>query len=287
MAIILSGVETAKVLDEKSIGEVQSLKEKGREPSLAVVRLGARPDDISYEKGILKKADKLGIDVRIHEVPDEDPIEGENKLKTVIKRLNEDDSVDGILLFRPLPAGYPEDEIINMIRPEKDVDGVTDISMAGVYSGSGKGYPPCTPQACIEILDNYKIDLKGKSAVVIGRSLVVGKPLAMMLVKRNATVTICHTKTENIEEKCRDAEVLFAAAGRAGVVTADYMSEGQVIVDVGINFTSEGKLTGDVDFCAAENIAAAVTPVPRGVGSVTTSVLLSHVINACKKKTEK
>ena len=189
-----------------------------------------------------------------------------------------------LLLFRPLPKHLDQAVIENALAPEKDVDCMTDLSMSGVFTGKKIGFPPCTPQACMEILDHYGIDCTGKKAVVIGRSLVVGKPAAMMLVKKNATVTICHTRTVDMPSVAREADIIIVAAGRAGVVGAEYVKEGQTIIDVGINVNAEGKLCGDVDYAAVEPIVDAITPVPGGVGSVTTSVLVGHVVEAAMRK---
>ena len=187
-------------------------------------------------------------------------------------------------MFRPLPKHLDEEAACQALDPEKDVDGITDGSMVGVFTGQKKGFPPCTPQACMEILDHYGIDCAGKKAVVIGRSLVVGKPAAMMLIKKNATVTVCHTKTVDMPAVCREADILIVAAGRAGVVDKPYFAPGQVVIDVGINVNAEGKLCGDVKFEDAEPIVGAITPVPGGVGSVTTSVLVGHVVEAAMRR---
>ena len=192
--------------------------------------------------------------------------------------------IHGVLLFRPLPRHLDQSVIENALDPEKDVDCMTDGSMSGVFTGKKVGFPPCTPQACMEILDHYGIDCTGKKAVVIGRSLVVGKPAAMMLIKKNATVTICHTKTVDMPSVVKEADIVIVAAGRAGVIDDSYLREGQTVIDVGINVNAEGKLCGDVDFAKAEPIVEAITPVPGGVGSVTTSVLVGHVVEAAKRK---
>ena len=198
--------------------------------------------------------------------------------------MNKDDNIHGVLLFRPLPKHLNQTEIENALDPAKDVDCMTDGSMSGVFTGKAVGFPPCTPQACMEILDHYGIDCTGKKAVVIGRSLVVGKPAAMMLIKKNATVTVCHTKTVDMPSVAREADILIVAAGRAGVVTKDYVAQGQTVIDVGINVNAEGKLCGDVAYAEVEPIVDAITPVPGGVGSVTTSVLVGHVVEAAKRK---
>ncbi|MCL2401807.1 MAG: bifunctional 5,10-methylenetetrahydrofolate dehydrogenase/5,10-methenyltetrahydrofolate cyclohydrolase, partial [Oscillospiraceae bacterium] len=201
-----------------------------------------------------------------------------------IEELNKDSKIHGVLMFRPLPKHLDEEAACAALKPEKDVDGITEGSMAGVFMQSGKGYAPCTAQACMEILDHFNIDCKGKRAVVIGRSLVVGKPAAVMLMAKNATVTVCHTKTVDMPAVARNAEILIVAAGQMESITKDYLSPGQVVIDVGIHWSDEkGKLVGDVKFDDAEPIVASITPVPGGVGTVTTSVLVSHVVEAAKK----
>ena len=208
----------------------------------------------------------------------------QDRLLSEIEDLNKDETVHSILILRPLPRHIDDSLIRNAIRPEKDVDGITDGSMVGVYTGEDIGFPPCTPQACMEILDYYEIDVTGMNAVVIGRSLVVGKPAALMLIKRNATVTVCHTRTVDTPSISKAADLLIVSAGRAGIVGKDYLREGQIVIDVGINVNDEGKLCGDVDYEAADAIVEAVTPVPGGVGTVTTSVLVKHVVLAAKRQ---
>jgi len=186
-------------------------------------------------------------------------------------------------MLMPLPKQLDGEAARNALSPEKDVDGITDGSLAGVFTGSGLGFTPCTAQACIEILDHYGIDCKGKRAVVIGRSLVVGKPVSILLMAKNATVTVCHTKTVDMPSVTKNAEIIIAAAGKAKAIGAQYLSENQTVIDVGINF-SEGAMCGDVDFDSAMGIVSAITPVPGGVGTVTTSVLVSHVVEAAKRQ---
>lgn len=280
MAEILKGAPVAKAITAQLVPEVEALKANGVIPTLCIVRVGERPDDLSYEKGAVKRCAACGIEARSRVLPQD---ASEEALLEVIHELNADPTVHGVLLFRPLPKHINEARVCAALAPEKDMDGITDGSMAGLFSGSGLGYPPCTAQACIEILDHYGIAIEGKKATVLGRSNVIGKPAAMLLLKRSATVTICHTRTRDLPAACAGAEILIAAAGRAGVVTADHVSPGQVVLDVGINVTAEGNLTGDVDFAAAEPIVAAITPVPAGVGSVTTAVLAKHVVEAASK----
>lgn len=281
MARILKGAEVNAAINADLTARVAALNARGITPCLAIVRVGERGDDIAYEKGAAKRCEKLGVAVKFVTLPGD---VSQDELLAVIRGINEDDSVHGCLLFRPLPRHLDENLIRNTLAPEKDVDGITDLSLAGVFAGKNEGFPPCTPAACMEILRHYGIPLKGKKAVVVGRSLVVGKPAAMMLLGENATVTVCHTKTENMADVCREADVLIAAAGRAGVVGEGFFREGQTVIDVGINVTEEGKLTGDADFAAAEPVVDAITPVPGGVGTVTTTVLVKHVVEAAERR---
>ena len=277
MASLLQGREVVQALNAKLIQEVERLDALGITPKLAIIRIGEREDDIAYERGALRRADTIGVAcesiVLAAEVTQEE-------LLAAIDRVNREDSIHGCLLLRPLPKHLDDNLIRNALAPEKDIDGITDASLAGVFAAQQTGYPPCTPQACMEIIDHYGIETSGKRAVVIGRSLVVGKPAAMMLIQKNATVTICHTRTMDMPAITREAEILIVAAGRAGIVGKDYLSPGQIVIDVGINFDAEGKMCGDVDFAAAEDLVEAITPVPGGVGTVTTSVLMKHVIMA-------
>ena len=280
MAKLLKGAEVVLALNEKIRINADALKTSGVVPTLAVVRVGERADDIAYERGILKRAEGVGVAVRQVLLPQ---TVTQAELLEEIRRINEDDAIHGCLIFRPLPKGIDDEKIRAALLPEKDVDGITDGSLAGVFAGTKRGFPPCTAAACMEILDYYGIETVGKKAVVIGRSLVIGKPVAMMLLQKNATVTICHTKTQNMPEVTRQADLLIVAAGRAGVVGAEYVSAGQTVLDVGINFSSEGKMLGDANFEAVEPVVGAITPVPGGVGTVTTSVLMGHVVEAAAR----
>ena len=270
----LRGMPVVKQIAADAALQVEELKKKGVEPKLAVVRVGEREDDLSYERGLLKRFDAVGAMVESVVFPVDVTQE---ELEAGIKRLNEDDKVHGILVFRPLPKHLDEEVIKEMVAPMKDVDCMGSANTAHVFAQDGKGHAPCTPQAVIEMLDFYGYDLTGKKAVVVGRSMVVGKPLAQMLLKKNATVTICHTKTADLRSEVKAADFVFACAGVAKMLDASYVSEGQVVIDVGINVL-DGKLCGDVDYESVSEIAAAATPVPGGVGTVTTSVLLKHVL---------
>ena len=291
MAKLLLGKEVTEALNEKLMERTAALKEQGIIPTLAIIRCGANPSDLSYEKGATKRAELVGVAVKKYELPEDVTKEA---LMATIDEINGDDSVHGVLMFRPLPKHLKadQDEICNRLDPKKDVDCMTDLSNAGVFEGrKDLGYAPCTPEACMEILDYYGIDCKGKSAVVIGRSLVVGKPAAMMLMGKNATVTVCHTKTVNTAEVARSADILVSAAGVLGSLTKEYVRPGQVVIDVSINWDpnkvnskgGKGAIAGDAVFEEVEPVVEAITPVPGGVGSVTTSVLMKHVVEAAEK----
>lgn len=291
MAKLLLGKEVTDALNEKLMERTAALKEKGVIPTLAIVRCGANPSDLSYEKGATKRAELVGVAVKKYELPEDVTKEA---LLATIDEINGDDTIHGVLMFRPLPKHLKADqnEICNRLDPKKDMDCMTDLSNAGVFEGRGDlGYAPCTPEACMEILDYYGIDCKGKSAVIIGRSLVVGKPAAMMLMGKNATVTVCHTKTVNTAEVARSADILVSAAGVLGSLTKDYVRPGQVVIDVSINWDpnkvnskgGKGAIAGDAVFEEVEPIVEAITPVPGGVGSVTTSVLMKHVVEAAER----
>ncbi|MEZ3502395.1 MAG: bifunctional 5,10-methylene-tetrahydrofolate dehydrogenase/5,10-methylene-tetrahydrofolate cyclohydrolase [Lachnospiraceae bacterium] len=281
MAKQLLGKEVTAALNERIKADVATLNAKGIKPTLGIIRVGERPDDLSYERGATKRCETLGVEYKKYLLPAD--VTQEELLK-VVDEVNNDDNIHGVLMFRPLPKHINQTVVENALAAEKDVDCQTDASLGGVFTGKKVGFPPCTPQACMEILDHYGIDCTGKKAVVIGRSLVVGKPAAMMLIKKNATVTVCHTRTIDMPSVAREAEILIVAAGRAGVVGAEYVSSGQTVIDVGINVNEEGKLCGDVDYAAVEPIVDAITPVPGGVGSVTTSVLVGHVVEAAMRK---
>lgn len=280
MADILKGAPVAAALSEELKTRAEKLTQAGTVPTLAILRVGERPDDISYENGAMKRCDKIGVAVKRFLLPGD--CTKQQLLDTIVK-INGDSSIHGCLMFRPLPDKAMEDAACALLASEKDVDGMTAGSLASVFTGKGAGFPPCTAQACIELLDHYGVTLTGKRAVVIGRSLVIGKPVAMMLQKRNATITMCHTRTVDMPGVCREAEIVIAAAGKAGIVDKSFASPGQVVVDVGINVDENGKLCGDVSFDEVEPVVAAITPVPRGVGSVTTAVLAKHVIEAAEK----
>ena len=290
MAKQLLGKEVTDALNAKLIERANALKEKGVVPTLGIVRVGENPSDLSYEKGATKRAEFIGINVQKFVLPED---ASKEDLLKLIDEINANDAIHGVLMFRPLPKHLKadQDEICNHLAAAKDVDCMTDLSNSGVFTGKKLGFAPCTPQACMEILDFYGIDCKGKNAVVIGRSLVVGKPAAMMLMAKNATVTVCHTKTVDVAGIARKADILVSAAGVLNSLTKEYVAPGQIVIDVSINWDPEkvnskggkGAIAGDAVFSEVEPIVEAITPVPGGVGSVTTSVLIGHVVEAAER----
>lgn len=282
MGEIIKGKPVGDALSEVLKGECEALVKNGIQPKLAILRVGAKPNDLSYEKGALKKCETIGITAEVTELPD--GTTQEQYIET-LEKLNNDSSVHGILTFRPLPEGIDEEVIKNVISPEKDVDCFSPMNTAKLMEGDKTGFPPCTPTAVVEILKHYNVPLKGANVVVLGRSMVVGKPVSMLLLGENATVTICHSKTKDLPKICANADVLVAGVGRARMVTSEYVKEGAVVIDVGINAKPEGGgICGDVDTDDVVGKASMVTPVPAGVGSVTTSILAKHVIKACKQQ---
>lgn len=281
MAKLLRGAPVAARLTEETAVRAAELGSRGVVPTLCLIRVGERADDLSYERGLLKRAASSGVDVRKVVL---DPACSQGELMAAIASVNADSAVHGILMFRPLPASLDEAAACEAIAPEKDVDCLTQASLAGVFTGSGEGYAPCTADAVMHLLADAAVPLEGACVTVVGRSLVIGRPVAMMLQAVNATVTMCHSKTRDLARCCREADVLVVACGRARMVGADCVRAGQVVVDVGINWDeSAGRLVGDVDFDAVEPIVDAVTPVPGGVGSLTTAVLMQHVVQAAER----
>ncbi len=281
MAELYKGKPVADALKEKMAADVAALKEKGVTPTLAILRVGERDDDLSYERGAMKTCDGVGVAVKNVVLPGD--VDSDTFFKT-LDDLNNDPEVHGILMFRPLPKHLDGEKARKMLNPAKDVDGCTDGSLAGVFTNTEIGFPPCTAQAAMEILDFYGVDCKGKRAAVIGRSLVVGRPAGMMLLHKNATPTICHTRTVDMPSVIREADIVIVCAGQMQAIGKEYFREGQIVIDVGIHFNeTTGKLCGDVKFDEAEPIVAAISPVPGGVGSVTTCVLVSHVVEAAKR----
>lgn len=281
MAELLKGKEPVAAMKERLTAQVARLKQAGVHPKMTIVRCGARPDDLSYETGAIKRFSGLGVNVEVKELPvDID----QQAFAAQIEALNQDDSVHGVLIFRPLPRQLDESVLKYVLSPEKDMDAMNPDNLAKVFAADPSGYPPCTPEAVMELLDHYQVELAGKNVVILGRSMVVGRPLAMMMLAKNATVTICHSKTQNLPAVSQQADILVACVGQAKMVNAEYVSPGQVVIDVGINIGEDGKLCGDVDFETVEPIVARVTPAPGGVGSVTTSCLAAHVLRAAMKR---
>ena len=282
MAQILMGTVVAESIIQRSLEQSQLLRSQGTVPALAVVRVGERSDDIAYEKGILKRCRQAETDVRQVIFPEDVSAED---FYAGIEKLNEDPSVHGILIFRPLPGHLDNERARNAIAAEKDVDGSSDSSLTGLFTGSGKGFAPCTAQAVMEILHYYEIPLEGKKATVLGRSLVSGKPVAMLLLQENATVTIAHSRSSDLPSIARQSDILVCCTGKMESVNATYLNPAQTVIDVGISYNEQkGKLCGDVLFEEAERIVSGITPVPRGVGSVTTAVLVSHVVEAASRQ---
>ena len=273
--IALKGAQVSAAIKEQAEQEIKKLK--GKVPWLAIVRVGERPDDLSYERGAKKKLESFGLESRSFVFPE--TIENESFQKE-FKAINENPEIDGILLLRPLPRHLDEKAIEKIIDPQKDVDGISPENIAKVFAGDETGFAPCTAEAVIQMLKVNQIPIAGKRVTVVGRSMVVGKPLAMLFLKENATVTICHTKTENLNETCKNAQILAAAAGKAKMLNQDAVGEGAIVLDVGINVDENGKLCGDVDFESIGDKAAMATPVPGGVGAVTTAVLALHLVRA-------
>ena len=281
MAELLKGAPVSAAMIEDMKARCDALAAAGMTPTLAVVRIGAREDDLSYERGILKRCEQVGVKADVRQLPADVSAE---EYYAVLRSLAADDAVHGILTFRPLPAHIDDRAARALIPAAKDVDGCTDASLAGVFTGSGEGFAPCTAEAVLRIFDYYGIDVSGKRVTVIGRSLVIGRPVAMMLMARGATPTICHTKTVNVPDEAAGADIIIAAAGQMESVDGAFVREGQIVIDVGIAWNDKkSKLCGDVDFDAVAPVVSAITPVPGGVGAVTTSVLISHVITAAER----
>ena len=285
MAEILKGAAVANAISENIIASVEALKAEGIVPSLAIVRAGEKPDDLAYERAAMKRAEKVGVRI-VNEVFPEDI--SEEDFLAEIDRINKDESVHGILMMQPLPSQIDGSLAREAIAANKDVDGCTSASMAGVFTNEKIGFPPCTAEAAMEMLHFYDVEIKGKKAAVIGRSLVIGRPVGMMLMHENATVVNCHTMTVDVPSITREADILIAAAGKLRSVTAEHTNPNQVIIDVGINWDEAKQgIAGDVDFDAVEPVVKAISPVPAGVGSVTTAVLMKHVVEAAARSKDK
>ena len=272
---VLKGKPVADAICGKITADIAELEKKNIVPGLAIIRVGEKPDDIYYQNSAEKRMESVGI--RVAGIVLKEEI-SESALITKIHELNFDDEIHGILLLMPLPRHIDGEKVKREIAPEKDIDGLTPENMCRLYSGDKNGFAPCTPSAVMEMLEYNGIDVAGKNVVIVGRSLVVGKPLAMLMLAKNATVTVCHSKTKDLKSVCRQADILVAAVGRAKMINADYVSENTVVVDVGINQDENGNMCGDVDYDSVSAKASAVTPVPGGIGSITTSVLAKHTV---------
>ena len=272
----LGGKEVADKIVEDLKVKVEELKGKGVSPKLAILRVGAREDDLAYERGVLKRFESAGVEVEVTAV---DAGISQEELDKTFDGINNDPKVHGILVFRPLPKGLSDEHMRRTIDPGKDSDFMDIRNMENVLAGVPDAAAPCTAEAVMALIKHYQIETKGKKVTVVGRSLVIGKPAALLLTTANATVTICHTKTVNIEEECRNADIIVACCGVAKMITEKFVKPGQIVIDVGMNVDEEGKLCGDVDYEKVSEIADAVTPVPGGVGSITTAILLKHVVD--------
>ena len=284
MAELLRGAPVAKSMTEEVAEHAARLAAAGVTPKLAIVRVGDNPSDGAYVRGALKRAERAGVATELVSLPDtisQDELLGE------ISRINADCSIHGCLLLRPLPVHMDEPAVCAALAPEKDVDGITPGSLFGVFAGEETGFAPCTAEAVVELLERSGVEIAGSRVTVVGRSLVIGRPVAMLLMGKNATVTICHTKTRDLASECVRADILVVAAGHAATVGASAVRDGQVVVDVGINVDETGALVGDVAFDEVEPLVRAITPVPGGVGAVTTAVLMKHVVEAAERAVQK
>lgn len=277
--ITIKGAEVSAKIKEQVQNALRGWD--GKAPKLAIVRVGERPDDLSYERGAVKKMADFGLETQTWAFPTDI---SDDRFREGFRTINEDPEVAGILVLRPLPKQICEKEIVNMISPDKDLDGISPVNIARVFAGAGAGFAPCTAEAVVEVLKAGGVEIAGKRAVIVGRSMVVGKPLAMLLMKENATVTVCHTKTVDLSGTCRGGEILVAAAGRPRMLDGSYVGPGAVVIDVGINVGEDGKLCGDVDFESIREKASMATPVPGGVGTVTTAVLAKHLVQAAMRQ---
>lgn len=276
----LAGKEVADKIVEELKVKVEELKSKGVNPKLAILRVGERSDDLAYERGVLKRFEPAGVEVEVTCLPVD---VSQEELDKTFDAINNDPKVHGILVFRPLPKPLSDEHMRKTIDSGKDSDFMDNRNMEFVLSGKSDA-APCTAEAVMALIKHYGIDTKGKKVTVVGRSLVIGKPVALLLITANATVTVCHTKTENIEQECKNADIIVACCGVAKMITPDYVKPGQIVIDVGMNVDSEGKLCGDVDYEKVSEIVDAITPVPGGVGSITTAILLKHVVNNAERQ---
>lgn len=276
---LLLGKPVADSISSKLIQEVKNLEESCIVPKLAIVRMGNNENDLAYERGAKNRCNKIGIELQVHEL---NVNASQEELLDTIDTLNNDKSVNGILVFRPLPKHIDENIVKYRVDEKKDVDSFNPINFSKLYQGNEDGFAPCTAEAVLEILDYYEINPTGKNVSILGASNVIGKPVSFLLLNRRATITVCHSKTVKTQEITSKSDIVISACGIPKLVTSDYIKEGAIIVDVGINIDENGQLCGDVDFEDVKEKTSMITPVPRGVGSVTTSVLAKHVVKACK-----
>ncbi|WP_075573832.1 MULTISPECIES: bifunctional 5,10-methylenetetrahydrofolate dehydrogenase/5,10-methenyltetrahydrofolate cyclohydrolase [Ezakiella] len=277
----LRGKVVADQIKEGLSKDIEELKAKGINPTIAVVRVGENDSDISYERAIVKASEAIGLLVRLVTLKESTTTE---ELEAELVKLNNDKEVHGILMFRPLPKHIDQDRMQNIIVAEKDVDAMNPINLEKIFEGDPTGLEPATPRAAVEMIKGHGYELEGKDVVVINRSMVVGKPLSMMLLQENATVTICHSRTKDLKAHTKRADIVVTALGRPAMLDKSYFTEDSIVIDVGVGTTADGKLSGDVNFDDVKDFVAAITPVPRGVGSITTTILLSQVVKACKNQ---
>mmetsp|Transcript_5723 Transcript_5723/g.17026 ORF Transcript_5723/g.17026 Transcript_5723/m.17026 type:complete len:334 (-) Transcript_5723:2441-3442(-) len=286
---LIDGKKIAETVREEIAGEVRKLEQKfGRKPGLAVVIVGTRKDSQTYVRNKRKACETAGMQSFLFELPED---VSQQELQKVVSELNERDDVDGILVQLPLPDQIDDEQVLDSIRLEKDVDGFHPLNI-GRLCMNGREKPlfiPCTPKGCMELLERCSIELQGKNAVVLGRSNIVGLPVSMLLMQKNATVTVCHSRTKDLEQKIREADIIVAAVGKPELVRGDWIKPGAVVIDVGINAVDDAsskkgyRLVGDVEFEAAKEKAAWITPVPGGVGPMTIAMLLQNTLEAAKR----
>lgn len=279
-AKILTGKEVAAAINDRTFNLIAEAKGEGVTPTIAFLRVGEKADDLAYQNSAIRRCEKMGIAYKLFHLPQEAP---QKALMKMIEEINQDPEIHGVLMLRPLRGHFDEKAACAAIRPDKDIDGITNGSLVGTFIGEAIGYPPCTAQAVLEILKYYKIPVKGRRVVVVGRSLVIGRPVSLMLLRENATVTICHSHTRELADICRQADVLVVTTGHMDVVDDTCFHAGQTVIDVGIHVEPDGTIRGDLDWEEAKDKVAAITPVPGGVGTVTTAVLMSHVAEAACK----
>lgn len=284
MAVLLEGAPVARSLSVSIRKNVEKLSQYGVIPTLGTVRIGARNADLAFERGASKKAESLGVRVKHFVLPES---VSEAQLVKTLEEINLDASVHGCFLFRPLPEHLNKQAIFNVLLPDKDVDAITTASMGGILTQNEVSFTPCTASACLEILHYYRINPEGKKIAIVGKSITVGLPTALLLVSEEATVSVCHifTDPEDMKCFCRNADIIISAAGCQGLIKPDYVKKEQIIIDVGINVNQDGKIYGDVDFEHVEPLVSAITPVPSGVGAVTSTILNKHVVEAAMRQT--